>query len=106
LQTRLDDFDEQDAVVMAITVDPPDKIREIVEAYDLTFPVLSDTETEAIRVYGVVHRKGDPINDKDIARPATFIIDREGRVVWYRLTENWRIRPRPGELLDELAKIP
>ena len=91
---------------MAIGVDPPDKSREIVEAYDLTFPVLSDTETKAIHAYGVVHPKGDPINDMDIARPATFILDREGRVAWYHLPENWRIRPRPEELLEELAKIP
>ena len=91
---------------MAISADPPDKSREIVEAYALAFPVLSDTETEAIHAYGVVHEMGDPINETDIARPATFILDREGRVVWYHLPENWRIRPRPDELLVELAKIP
>ena len=91
---------------MAIAVDPPDRSREIVEAYDLTFPVLSDTETEAIHAFGVVHEMGDPIHKTDIARPATFILDREGRVVWFHLPENWRIRPRPEELLDELARIP
>ena len=42
----------------------------------------------------------------DIARPATFILDRSGHIVWRALTENWRIRPRPDELLAELAKIP
>ena len=91
---------------MAIAADPPQKSREIVEAYDLAYPLLSDTKTEVIHAYGVAHRKGDPINDVDIARPATFILDREGRVVWYHLPENWRIRPRPEELLEELSKIP
>ena len=37
---------------------------------------------------------------------ATFIIDREGRIAWRHLPDNWRIRPRPTELLDELARIP
>ena len=91
---------------MAIAVDPPDKSREIVEAYDLGFPLLSDPGAETIRAYGVVHKKGDPIHDADIARPATFILDREGRVVWRHLPKNWRVRPRPGALLDELAQIP
>jgi len=91
---------------MAITVDPPDKSREIVDAYDLVFPILSDTGAETIRAYGVVHRDGDPINGVDIARPATFILDREGRVVWSELPRNWRVRPRPEELLSELAEIP
>jgi peroxiredoxin len=106
LQTRIDDFGKQEAVVMAIAVDPPAKSREIVDAYDLTFPILSDTGAETIRAYGVVHRDGDPINGTDIARPATFILDREGRVVWSYLPQNWRVRPRPAELLDELAQIP
>jgi len=106
LQTRIDDFEEQDAAVIAISVDPPDESREIVEAYDLSFPILSDIGAETIRTYGVAHRDGDPMNDTDIARPATFILDREGLVVWSHLPRNWRIRPRPQELLDELAKIP
>jgi peroxiredoxin Q/BCP len=106
LQTRLEDFEKQDAQVLAIAVDPPDKSREIVEAYGLTFPVLSDTQGEAIEAYGVVHVMGDPINETDIARPATFIVDREGRVAWRHLPENWRIRPRPDELLEELDRIP
>ena len=106
MQTRIEDFEKQDAVLIAIAVDPPDKSREIVDAYDLVFPILSDTGAETIRAYGVVHRDGDPIGGGDIARPATFILDREGRVVWSHLPQNWRIRPRPEELLGELAKIP
>ena len=106
MQTRIEDFEEQDATVIAIAADPPDKSREIVEAYDLEFPILSDIGAETIRTYGVVHEDGDPINGIDIARPATFILDREGRVAWSHLPGNWRIRPRPGELLDELARIP
>ena len=39
----------------------------------------------------------------DIARPSTFILGRDGRVAWYDLTENWRVRPRPSVLLEELG---
>jgi peroxiredoxin len=106
LQSRLSDFEKQDAVVLAISVDPPDKSREIVDAYDLQFPVLSDADLEAIDGFGVRHKLGNPIEETDIARPATFIVDREGRIVWRDLTENWRIRPRPDELLAELDRIP
>jgi len=106
LQTRLEDFDKQDAVVMAIAVDLPEDSREMVKDYDLAFLVLSDTEATTARDYGVLHKKAHPFDETDIARPATFILDRQGRVVWHHLPENWRIRPRPDELLDELAKIP
>ena len=92
--------------MIAISVDAPDRSREIVTAYELTFPVLSDIRAETIRAYGVRHELGNPIEESDIARPATFILDREGRVIWRDLTENWRVRPRPDELLAELAKLP
>ena len=36
----------------------------------------------------------------------TSELDRQGNVAWYDLTENWRVRPRPQQLLDELARIP
>jgi hypothetical protein len=40
---------------------------------------------------------------RDIARPATFICDR-GVVVWRDLTDNWRVRPRPRDILDALGR--
>lgn len=106
MQSRLGEFAKRDAVVLGISSDPQEKGREIVEAYGLGYPLLSDPELEAARLFGAVHPGGNPIEDGDIARPATFLIDREGHVVWYDLTENWRIRPRPERLLAELDRIP
>ena len=83
------------------TIAPAERLPRV-EAYDLTFPVLSDTETETIHAYGVVHPKGYPFNDVDIARPANFILDREGRVAWYHLPENW---PRSLEAI-RLPSLP
>jgi len=92
--------------VLAISADRPDQTRNIVEADGLTFPVLSDERLEAIRAFGVLHPGGNPLTGGDLARPATFILDREGRVVWRDLTDNWRVRPRPDALLAELRRIP
>ena len=44
--------------------------------------------------------------DGDIARPATFILDREGTIVWRDLTENWRVRVRPERLIEQLRALP
>ena len=76
------------------------------EADGLEYPVLSDTSLEAVRAFGVVHAGGNPLDGGDLARPATFILDRAGRVAWRDLTENWRIRPRPSDLLAELERLP
>jgi peroxiredoxin Q/BCP len=104
LQSALSDIRATDGNVLAVSVDDPDNSREIAEAYGLEFPLLSDPEAETIRAYGILHEDGGL--DGDIARPATFILDREGRIVWRDLTENWRIRARPAEILEELRAIP
>jgi peroxiredoxin len=90
--------------VLAISVDPPDESREIVDTYGLEFRLLSDPDLRVIDQFGVRHPDGGL--DGDIARPAVFILDRDGRVVWRELTENWRVRVRPDLILEQLAAIP
>jgi len=46
------------------------------------------------------------MGDQDIARPATFVLDREGNIAWKVLPENWRVRVRPETLIEQLEKIP
>ncbi len=89
---------------MAISVDPPEKSRELTEAYGWEFPLLSDPSCSAIDAFGVRHPQGGIFGD--VARPATFILDRQGRIVWRDLTENWRVRTRPERLFEALASIP
>jgi peroxiredoxin len=104
LQSRVDDLSRLDTEVLAVSVDTQSQSREIAEAYGIEFRLLSDPELRVIDQFGVRHPDGGL--DGDIARPAVFILDREGRVVWRDLTENWRVRVRPEPLLERLAGIP
>lgn len=69
----------------------------------LGFRVLSDPQLKAIDAYGVRHANAPGAGD--IARPAGFLIDRDGVVRWRDLTANYRVRPRPETILAELDKI-
>ena len=104
MQSRLAEIRSLDAEVLAVSVDPPESSREIVEAYDLGFPVLSDASLVAIDAFGVRHPGGGL--GGDIARPAVFVLDREGRIVWRDLTDDWRVRVRPERVIEALAEIP
>ena len=104
MQSRIDDFHGLDAEILAIVTDSVEENRDIVESYSLDYPILSDPDLVAIDAFGVRHPGG--WIEGDIARPATFIVDRSGYVAWRNLTENWRVRPRPGELLEQLARLP
>lgn len=100
MQARIDVIRKTGGEVLAISVDPPERGREIAEAYGISYRILSDPTLAAIDAFGVRHVEGG-LNG-DVARPATFILDREGRVVWRDLTENWRVRVRPEVIVEEL----
>ncbi len=105
MQSHIDEFRDIDAEVLAVSADNVPESANLARQLNIGFPLLSDSGLRAIGSYGVVHEKGES-GEKDIARPATFVIDRGGVIRWRDLTENWRIRVRPEKVADELRKIP
>ena len=105
MQSRLKEIHHADARVLAVCVDPVEENAKVVEKLKLEFLVLSDPELKAIKAYGLVHEKGS-IQGTAIARPAVFLLDREGVVRWRHLTDNWRVRVRPETVLEQLSAIP
>ncbi len=83
---------------VAISVDPPDVSREFAAKAGLTFPILSDSDTQVIRSYHLLHTGGGP-DGHDISRPAEFLVDGSGTVRWINLTEDIRVRARATEML-------
>lgn len=84
---------------VAISVDSPEVSRNLAQQAGYTFTILSDSNTEAIRRYDLVHA-GAGENGHDIARPAEFLIDSSGTVRWVDLTENYWVRARPEQILE------
>jgi len=84
---------------MAISVDTPAESEHLRETQGYTFPILSDAKDGVIRRWDLVHPHGGE-NGADIARPAEFLIDSSGRVRWVNLTEDFRVRARPQQVLD------
>ena len=107
-QERLSDFDARGILVVGISVDPPDINRRQSQKLGYTFPLLSDPKAKVIRRYDVLHPKAGPHNS-DIARPAEFYVDSNGRIQWVNLTENIAVRARPEQALtaiDEASGAP
>jgi len=83
---------------VGISVDSPEDNRWFVQQTGYTFPILSDSNLEAIRRFELVHA-GAGENGRDIARPGEFLIDSTGMVRWVSLTENYMVRARVEEML-------
>jgi peroxiredoxin len=89
---------------VAISVDTPEESRDLREKASYTFPFLSDGNAEVIRRYDLLH-KGAGMNGRDIARPAEFLVDRTGIVRWRNLTEDFRVRATPEQILDQVRSL-
>ncbi len=85
--------------VVAISVDTPEMSRDLCKKAGYTYTFLSDPKAEVIRRYDLLH-PGAGINGQDIARPAEFLLDSSGAVRWVNLTEDFRVRARPEQIIE------
>lgn len=98
-EKRLPDFNARKIRVIAISVDTPQQSEHLRATAGYTFPILSDAQDQVIRRWDLVHTHGG-VDGVDIARPAEFLIDASGKVRWVNLTEDFRVRARPEQVLQ------
>jgi peroxiredoxin len=94
-----DKFKAAGADVVAISVDNPDKSKEMGAKLKVLFPLLSDQDRKVIKAYDLYNASGN------IAKPAVFVLDRRGIVRWSFFDEDYKVRPLNEVLLEELKKI-
>ena len=105
----LDEEQEQNAQILALSVDNPADLRRMVERISAEdgvaprFPFLTDTEHQVIDRYGLFN-PDDP-RGRQITHPATFIIDKEGVVRWRFVEVDYRLRPSNEDLLAVLREL-
>ena len=99
----MSDFLNAGAEILAVSVDTIEESNRLAAGLGLDFPILSDVERHVIADWGLVHEGGKP-GGGAIARPAIFIVEPDGTISWRSLTENWRVRERPEQLLEALAR--
>ena len=66
-------FEENKIVVLGISVDSKESIKEFIDDHNLNFPLLSDENKEVSKAYGVLNNIG-------IDSRITFIIDKKGNI--------------------------
>ncbi len=86
---------------MAVSVDTNEESARLAEGLGLKFPILSDVQENAIRAWGLVHENGKP-GGGAISRPAVFLVEPDGTISWRRLTDDYRVRLRPEDVMEVL----
>jgi len=92
-----DRFETEGVELAAVSVDPVENNRAMVEKLVLPFPLLSDPDGLAIKEWGVWMD-----GDGGIARPSIFAIRKGGAVTWSYVGVDYADRPTDDELFAAL----
>lgn len=66
-------FSENGIVVLGISVDSKDDIKEFIKENNLNFPLLSDESKQISKAYGVLNNLG-------LASRISFVVDKQGKI--------------------------
>ena len=99
IEKHLAEIEQLGVRPVAISVDTPEMSRDLCKKGGYTFTFLSDPKAEVIRRYDLLHR-GAGVNGQDIARPAEFLLDSSGLIRWVNLTDDYRVRARPDQIIQ------
>ena len=109
LKALLTEEQEARTQILVLSVDSPEDLRRMVDriseddAMAPRFPFLTDEGHRVVDRYGLFN-DADP-RGRQIAHPATMVIDRDGVVRWRFVEVDYRIRPSNDDVLAALADV-
>jgi peroxiredoxin len=118
-QSLYPELRERGALLVAISPQTPRQNDFTVQQHSLAYPVLTDTRAQVAAAYGVTYTVPPAmqkhyrsilvnipfINGDDtwqLPLPATFVISREGTVLFSEAYADHRVRPDPADVLSVL----
>jgi peroxiredoxin len=123
-QRALPELKKFGAQVVAVSPQLPDNSLSTQEKDQLTFPLLSDVGNKVARRFGVVFQLGDqlqelyrrfghpldlfngPDGEQHLPLPATFLIDRKGRIRLAHVDADYTQRLDPDDVVAKLSELP
>jgi peroxiredoxin len=103
LRDSMSELNRMSATVLGVSTDTFFALKAWADAQHFTFPLLSDYNKTVIAKYGVVNP--DMIGLHNIAKRATFVIDRSGTIRYREVLDDARNEPDYGRLRQALATL-
>lgn len=103
MQENVESYAAYTATPLAIAGQWPRELRGYAEKNGITFPLLVDKTRSVIKSYGVYHWLS--LEAYNIARPATFIIDKTGIIRYMYIGSHQFDLAKQTEILESLKDI-
>jgi peroxiredoxin len=90
--------------LVAISSDTVEELAKFRSKHDWNILLLADPDLAAHRLYNLAHRNFTPRRGpfRELAIPTSILIDADGRVLWYELARDFRVRPQADAILDRI----
>jgi len=111
LHSLLPQSRKESTVIVAVSPDPLDKIRDIIPKVraktneEFAITLLSDAAHQVIDRYGLLNESAAQ-RHRFLPHPTTYVIDANGMVRWKFTEKDYKIRPTSEMVLRELEKLP
>lgn len=96
------------AKVVLCAPQPEKNTQSLADKFDVPFLFMTDTHGRAARELDIEMKNGLPAGmellgyDKDTVYPTVIITDKQGRIIYSDLTNNYRVRPEPDDFIKVL----
>src|SRR5215510_13739996 len=98
LGAALSEAERAGVEIVTVSPDTNEQSQRVADGLRLGYRFVADRDLAVTRRYGLVHARGGP-DGRDVPRPATVVLDRDGVVRWFSVTRNVQVRPDPADVL-------
>lgn len=122
LQKRLADITAAGGKLVAISVENPDASMAVARKNEVQFTVLSDPDLDVARKFGIVYQlppatdemykshgldiaKHNEMQKPELPLAATYVIDKNGKIVFAYLDTDYKKRAEPDVIIENLKKL-
>jgi len=121
-QRELESIKDAGATLIAISPETPDASLSTIEKHDLEFIVLSDDHNKVAEQFDLVFKMPDYLidiykssgldvagrngnDDWELPKPATFVIDQTGEIIFAEVDSDYTKRVEPSNVIDIVKNI-
>jgi len=94
---NLSDLKSENVEVVGVSFDSGESHQKFISKYNLSFPLLADTDGKIANAYGV------KMTDKNMARRVSFLIGKDGKIA--HITDNPKADPHLSEMKEAAEKL-
>ena len=104
LQKYRSSFSSSGIDLCAVILGSREDVQKVKERAETDINIIADENGSFIDQLGLRDERGNPFTGEDVSRPAKVLVSSGGKLLWFKYSDNYRVRLKPKELLRITAK--